>query len=109
MQALQGLCVIRYHGMDRTELGKMGEILADELEIRSNNYHEKSDKHEILAWEAVGVCGVAEQLLDFKKCTFDLESSNLLGAWGESLACEEPELCKKVKFFREQYAQFKNT
>ncbi|XPF95263.1 hypothetical protein ACM9HF_04415 [Colwellia sp. RE-S-Sl-9] len=95
--------------MDRIELGNVGESLAEELEAHSNKYHVKSDKHEILAWEAVGVRGMAQQLLDLVKCTYELESSALFSSWGESLVFEEFELSEKVKLFRKKYAEFKNT
>lgn len=95
--------------MCRVELGEMGRMLAGELERRANNYHVKSDKHEILAWEAVGVRRMAEQLLGMEECTFDLASSDLFSSWGENLVLDEPELSKKVELFREEFAKCKNT
>ncbi|VAW82096.1 hypothetical protein MNBD_GAMMA12-91 [hydrothermal vent metagenome] len=92
--------------MDRQKLGQIGKSLANDLENISEKYHSKSNQHEILQWESVGVRGMTSQLLNSEECTYKLLSTQLLREWGEKLISDNTELSERVFSFRQSYSYF---
>lgn len=84
-----------------------GLKLALELEQLSKQYHVKSDKHEILGYEAHAIRGMAEEISRGDKPSFELLESTLLSDWGSQLSNELPDAFTRVKAFRQEYTVLK--
>ncbi|WP_065188518.1 hypothetical protein [Shewanella woodyi] len=71
--------------MDRVSLSNIGLDLIVDLENVSKGYHVKSDKYEILSWEAVGISNMIKQLQRNEDLTYGLSESALLSEWESNL------------------------
>ncbi|WP_444942767.1 hypothetical protein ACJJIK_11020 [Microbulbifer sp. ZKSA006] len=88
---------------------KEGRELLQNLKELASSYHVKSDMHEKLSWEAVGIGGMVGQLVSGSELTYSLTSSNLEKGWGRELVDSHPGLFKRVYKFRDAYYRAKNT
>ncbi|QKX17656.1 hypothetical protein [Microbulbifer sp. YPW1] len=88
---------------------KEGRELLQNLEDLASSYHVKSDMHEKLSWETVGIGGMLSQLVSGSELTYSLISSNLEKEWGQELVDSHPDLFKRVYRFRDAYYRAKNT
>lgn len=95
--------------MDRVSLLNVGSDLVADLENASKGYHVKSEKYEILSWEAVGIGNMLKQLQNNVDLTYGLSESALLSEWGKQLYTEQCELAERVKKFRKYYSEFQST
>ena len=94
--------------MTNSEISENGKLLAAELDDLASRYHEKSDQHEILAWEADIVRAKVRDLSERCGLPEYLGESTLLGKWGADLAMELPSITDRVKAFHVQYERQKS-
>jgi hypothetical protein len=77
----------------------LGSQLARDLEALAKEYHVKSDKHEILLWEASIVDAEVNRMKYGTEIIPNLQSSILFSQWDESLAEAIPEIAARVRVF----------
>lgn len=89
---------------DRIEqLVMTGLKLVADLETAAENYHVKSDHHEILRWEASIVKAKLQHLQDRAALPENLCESCLLGEWGRRVQDDLPELAERVMNFHRSH------
>ena len=86
--------------MDRESLVRLGEQLHSDLSQQAKQYHVKSDAHEVLSWEAVGIATLIQALRDQSPLSEAQTESDLLSDWGKQLHFAHPELADRVSQFR---------
>ena len=93
--------------MNAREIANIGASLAAELDQLSEQYHVKSDEHNILSWEADIIRAKTKDILEGCGLSDNLRESTLLSAWGESLVKEIPDIAKKARNFHVNYNSLK--
>ncbi|MGI9517451.1 MAG: hypothetical protein ACR2NP_10415 [Pirellulaceae bacterium] len=88
------------------ELIYQGNTLICELEDQVEQYHVKSDAHDILKWEIAVVRARVMDLEEQSGLPGDLLDSVLLCDWGYTLAKTIPDLARRVGQFHARYNQY---
>ena len=85
--------------MNKSDLLKIGKILAFDLLESSGKYHIKSDDCDILGYEAGTVKMIVESNFNHELIKSQIEKSCLMGKWGTETRKKEIEIVKRVNEF----------
>ena len=85
-----------------------GLALASELKELSRRYDPRSDDHDILTYESIGIAELIYGMKEGKEPNEKWKESVLLGEWGKHTRQKIPEMTKKVEEFYFQYSDRNN-
>ena len=89
--------------MTREQIMGLVRELSRESEALSENFHVKSDQHDILGYEAAVLAARSQHLDTGGGVQENLRESILLGARGGALAGEMPEFAARVASFHSEF------